>query len=73
MRGALSTVQGVTADRTASIEGVPVSSLRRFPDERGGTIFHMLRADDPHFVEFGEIYFARVYTGVVKAGTSITR
>ena len=49
-----------------TIEGVQVVPLRRIPDERG-TIFHMLRADDQHFTEFGEIYFASVYEGVVKA------
>ena len=47
------------------IAGVDVVPLRRIPDERG-TIFHMLRADDPHFVGFGEIYFTSVYDGVVK-------
>ena len=26
----------------------------------------MLRADDPHFLQFGEIYFTSVYEGVVK-------
>ena len=26
----------------------------------------MLRADDPHFIRFGEIYFTTVYEGVVK-------
>ena len=54
------------SDPTNTIEGVQVIPLRRIPDERG-TIFHMLRADDPHFIEFGEIYFASVYEGVVKA------
>lgn len=49
----------------SSIEGVQVIPLRRIPDERG-TIFHMLRADDPHFQQFGEIYFASIYPGVVK-------
>ncbi len=49
----------------AAIEGVQVVPLRRIPDERG-TIFHMLRADDPHFDRFGEIYFTSVYPGVVK-------
>ena len=39
--------------------------LRRIPDERG-TILHMLRATDPHFQKFGEIYFSTVYKGVVK-------
>jgi dTDP-4-dehydrorhamnose 3,5-epimerase len=47
------------------IEGVRVVPLRRIPDERG-TILHMLRADDPHFVRFGEIYFSTVYPGAVK-------
>ena len=47
------------------IHGVLVVPLRRIPDERG-TILHMLRRDDPHFVEFGEIYFTSIYRGVVK-------
>jgi dTDP-4-dehydrorhamnose 3,5-epimerase-like enzyme len=38
-----------TAVREHSIEGVQVIPLRRIPDERG-TIFHMLRRDDPHFL-----------------------
>src|SRR5258705_12121901 len=29
-------------------------------------IMHMLRADDPHFEKFGEIYFSMVYPAVVK-------
>ena len=47
------------------IEGVRVVPLRQIPDERG-KVMHMLRADDPHFERFGEIYFSTVYTGVVK-------
>lgn len=47
------------------IEGVSVLPLRRIPDERG-TIFHMLRTTDPHFMQFGEIYFSSIYRGVVK-------
>jgi dTDP-4-dehydrorhamnose 3,5-epimerase len=50
---------------TAAIDGVVVVPLRRIPDERG-TIMHMLRRDDPHFVEFGEIYFTTIYKDVVK-------
>jgi dTDP-4-dehydrorhamnose 3,5-epimerase len=49
----------------AILEGVKVIPLRRIPDERG-TILHMLRATDPHFTRFGEIYFSSVYEGVVK-------
>jgi dTDP-4-dehydrorhamnose 3,5-epimerase len=48
------------------IEGVQVVPLRRIPDERG-TIYHMLRCDDPHFKQFGEIYFSHIYKDVVKA------
>lgn len=33
----------------------------------------MLRSDDPHFVEFGEVYFSSVYRGVVKAWKNHTR
>ena len=48
-----------------TIEGVKVISLRRIPDERG-TIHHMLRCTDPHFIDFGEIYFSTIYPGIVK-------
>lgn len=47
------------------IHGVVVKPLRRIPDERG-FIMHMLRADDPLFEKFGEIYFSTVYPGVIK-------
>ncbi len=48
------------------IDGVEVVPLKRIPDERG-TILHMLKSTDPHFVRFGEIYFSTVYRDVVKA------
>lgn len=47
------------------IDGILVIPLPRIPDERG-TVHHMLRRTDPHFIEFGEIYFTTVYRGVVK-------
>src|ERR1700760_4642695 len=47
------------------IEGVQVIPLRRIPEERG-TISHMLRCTDPHFQQFGEIYFSSVYPGAIK-------
>jgi dTDP-4-dehydrorhamnose 3,5-epimerase len=47
------------------IEGVSIHPLRQISDERG-KIMHMLRADDPHFETFGEIYFSMVYPDVVK-------
>ena len=47
------------------IDGVQIVPLKRIPDERG-TVSHMLRRTDPHFREFGEIYFSSVYEGVIK-------
>ena len=47
------------------IDGVRIVPRVRIPDERG-TIMHMLKATDPEFLGFGEIYFSTVYPGVVK-------
>jgi len=47
------------------IEGVEIIKLKQISDERG-KIMHMLRCDDKHFEEFGEIYFSIVYPGIVK-------
>ena len=49
-----------------AIDGVAVRPLRQLVDERG-KVMHMLRADDPHFERFGEIYFSVVYPGAIKA------
>lgn len=48
------------------IEGIVITPLRQIPDERG-TVLHMLRATDPAFVGFGEVYFSTVKHGAVKA------
>ncbi len=47
------------------IDGVGIVPLKRFPDERG-CVSHMLKRTDPHFREFGEIYFSSIFPGVVK-------
>ena len=52
--------------RDGPIEGVHVIPLRQFPDDRGA-VLHMLRADEPHFEQFGEIYFSKVNPGAIKA------
>jgi dTDP-4-dehydrorhamnose 3,5-epimerase len=54
-----------THGTTTTIDGVVIVPLKRIPDERG-TVMHMLRADDPHFLGFGEIYFSTVYRDVIK-------
>ncbi len=66
MRVEVSQVDGVKiygGDRI--IEDVKIIPLRRIPDGRG-TIYHMLKRTDPHFIQFGETYFSTVYPGVVK-------
>ena len=48
------------------IDGVRIVPLRQIVDERG-KIMHMLKATDPHFISFGEIYFSTAWPGTVKA------
>ena len=50
----------------SQIDGVKVVPLRQIIDERG-KIMHMLKRTDPHFIEFGEIYFSCAWPGVIKA------
>lgn len=47
------------------IAGVQVKQLKIIPDERG-YVMEMLRADDPFFQQFGQVYVTAVYPGVVK-------
>jgi len=47
------------------IDGVKITPLKKFPDERG-VVMRMLRKDDDYFSKFGEIYFSKVYPNVVK-------
>jgi dTDP-4-dehydrorhamnose 3,5-epimerase len=54
------------------IDGVKIIPLRQIVDERG-KIMHMLKATDPHFVGFGEIYFSCAWPGAVKAWHIHTR
>lgn len=48
------------------IEGVQIIPLRTILDERG-LVRHMLRCTDPHFTQFGEIYFSQIFPGAIKA------
>ena len=48
------------------IHGVKVIPLRQIADERG-KIMHMMKATDPHFEKFGEIYFSCAWPDAVKA------
>lgn len=48
------------------IEGVIVTPLKQFFDERG-KVMHMMHEESLHFKHFGEIYFSCTYPGAVKA------
>jgi dTDP-4-dehydrorhamnose 3,5-epimerase len=61
--------QGVFAEMNEYgklIEGVTITPLKVFRDERGA-VMHMLKKTDEHFDRFGEIYFSLVDTNAVKA------
>lgn len=48
------------------IDGVKVTPLKQFRDERG-KVMHMLREDADIFDRFGEIYFSCTYPNAIKA------
>ena len=50
----------------ALIDGVAVRRAKVLPDERG-RLGEIMRADDPWFEKFGQVYFSTTYPGVVKA------
>lgn len=54
------------------IEGVKTKILKTIADERGW-LFEILRADDPLFTRFGQVYVTAAYPGVVKAWHSHAR
>ncbi len=48
------------------IDGVAARRAKVIPDERG-RLGEIMRADDPWFKKFGQVYFTTTYPGVVKA------
>jgi dTDP-4-dehydrorhamnose 3,5-epimerase len=48
------------------IDDVKTKRLKVIPDERG-RLMEILRADDPLFLRFGQVYMTTTYPGVVKA------
>jgi dTDP-4-dehydrorhamnose 3,5-epimerase len=48
------------------IEGVRIKTLRVIPDERG-RLMEILRNDEEHFQQFGQVYATTTYPNVVKA------
>ena len=59
-------VEDVARASLGPIEGVVVADRAQIVDDRG-KVAHMLRADDPLFEKFGEVYFSWVNPGRVKA------
>ncbi len=52
--------------REAVIDGVRARRARVLPDERG-RLGEIIRADDPWFEKFGQVYFTTTIPGMVKA------
>lgn len=50
----------------ALIDGVAVRRAKVIADERG-RLGEIMRADDPWFEKFGQVYFTTTYPGIVKA------
>lgn len=48
------------------IKGLIKTPLKQFKDERG-KVMHMMRATDPHFEKFGEVYFSWINADTTKA------
>jgi dTDP-4-dehydrorhamnose 3,5-epimerase len=48
------------------IEGFGIRRAKVVPDQRG-RLGEIMRADDPWFEKFGQVYFTTTYPGVVKA------
>ena len=48
------------------INGVQVTFPKQISDKRG-KVMHMLKLDDPVFIQFGEIYFSVINPGFIKA------
>ncbi len=51
---------------SVALAGITLTPLRQIVDERGA-VLHMLRADAPEFLGFGECYFSVVNPGALKA------
>ena len=58
--------KGAGVGITSVIDGVLLQDLREIPTG-GGCVLHMLRADSPLYMGFGEIYFSEVQPHVVRA------
>ena len=54
-------------DKGVTIQGLTVSLLKRFSDERGA-VLKFLQLDSPNFQGFGEAYFSLINESVVKFG-----
>lgn len=55
-----------SASKAPLIQGVEVKKLTPICDERG-SLMEILRADDPMYLKFGQVYVTSVFPGVVKA------
>jgi dTDP-4-dehydrorhamnose 3,5-epimerase len=54
------------------IDGVLITPLREI-DNPKGNILHVIKRDDPGYIEFGEVYFSTIRYGLIKAWKRHTR
>ena len=47
------------------IDGINIIALKQISDNRGA-VLHVLKSTDPFFTKFGEAYFSKINSGVVK-------
>jgi dTDP-4-dehydrorhamnose 3,5-epimerase len=48
-----------------NIEGVNLTKLKQFHDERGA-VYHYIKTSSPEFAGFGEIYYSKILSNVIK-------
>lgn len=47
------------------IDGINIIALKQISDNRGA-VLHVLKSTDSHFTKFGEAYFSKINSGVIK-------
>ena len=47
------------------ISGINIIPLKKISDNRGA-VLHVLKSTDSHFTKFGETYFSKINSGVIK-------
>ncbi len=49
----------------SNIDGVKLKKLNQFHDERGA-VYHYIKTSSPEFAGFGEVYYSKILSNVIK-------